>query len=256
MNIFSRLGCWIMATLRGSEDGTEVGTLHVLRTDSAGRLQVSLLSADMVLADLADVDAALAPVTGDMLGYDGYQWTAVEQGLADLADVDAALAPVTGDMLVYDGYQWAAASEPQENTFFVPATVAHDTTNNKTVACHDPYSLGVPFNIDVLTYHISTWYAPRAGTVQVSAIVYVPNAAGDIIADFGLREAVLGSAPSAFSSVGVSVSAMAEYTIVAYDDIEVETGSIVNAFFSRSGDAVADTFPYAIDLVGFLIEYL
>lgn len=136
--IFSRLGSWLVATLRGSEDGTESGTLHVLKTDSAGRLEVTV-AASGELSDLDDVADTLAPASGDLLKFDGAEWDAgraslgelsdvndtpepsgpgsynnyilgwtgaewdgISLGLEDINQVDPALSPSDGEMLIYD----------------------------------------------------------------------------------------------------------------------------------------------------------
>lgn len=110
-DIFSRLGKWLLTTLRGSEDGTENGTLHILKTDNEGRLEVAVNYSAMVLDDLGDVDAP-TPDAGDVLRYDGAMWNNDTLALADLSDIADTLAPTDGQVLMYDDGtgKWDAAT--------------------------------------------------------------------------------------------------------------------------------------------------
>ncbi len=67
-----------------------------------------------VLPDLGDVSAALSPVSGQILSYDGSSWTAITAAegvtrLSDLGDV-VATAPASGEALVWNGSSWAPAA--------------------------------------------------------------------------------------------------------------------------------------------------
>ena len=227
--IFSRLGRWMLTTLRGSEDGTESGALHVLKTDSAGRLQVSLLSADMSLADLADVDSELAPAAGDALRYDGQRWT-------------------------------AAAGE-QGVVFFLACNAAYDVTNDRAIATgQDPYDIGLALAHGADTIVDYFWRAPTDGTVKASAVVYCSDFGdGDAWVDFAYQILSVGVAlPSGLITpewVGPGIQKNNRIQIVVNANIEVEANDIVRLYFRRLGTAINDTYEADIGFVGFLLEY-
>lgn len=97
------VGCRIGGTV------TDNGTGTIIIDDSGGATSLSALT---------DVDDALTPSSGDVLGYDGTEWTAVTGGATDLAgltDVDDALSPTTGHIFRYDGTKWTSVAGSSAN---------------------------------------------------------------------------------------------------------------------------------------------
>lgn len=102
------------------------------------------------LADLTDVDSSLQPSEGNVLKYDGEEWTALNFFIGDLYDVQIS-SPTDGATLVYNAQQGK----------WIPGNVQSDPYHKGTTAPANTNIFWVDTgNGGILKYHNGTTWVP------------------------------------------------------------------------------------------------
>lgn len=136
----------------------------------------------MALDDLSDVDAT-GPGAGDVLSYDGVDWTNVTLALTYLSDVDPT-GSVLGDVLVYDGAQYVPQALSSADTHAVSdaATVTPSTAvtlqHNTSGAAAAGFGTRIDFEADDDTNPDATlgsiamvWRDPSTGVTRTDVVI-------------------------------------------------------------------------------------
>jgi len=227
MDLFTKLGRWIAATLRGSENGGESGTLHVLKTDSSGRLEVTP-----------------QPVTSVLTGYD---YAAATQRTVAV-DANGKLCAVIAE----------AEAAPAA---FYHCEVGYDFSGQVYSNSHIH---GLPLladNYSVIGLHRFRITAALAatGSVRLRAIVVSPAATGNI---YRSCDAYWGNIGEDFDTHTASVAGGA--AAIAYTDhytavvdttlTPISAGDIVVVLVMRDSSDALDTIDETVYLQGVIIE--
>lgn len=225
MDIFTKLGRWLIAALRGSENGAEDGALHILRTDADGRLEV-----------------AAQPVTAMLTGYD-YN---AEVARAVAVDADGVLQTNSG----------GAATTPAA---FYHCEVGFDSTGNVYSANH---TNGLPLlSTDVVIGLLRFWVTEAlaaTGSLRLRAIA-VSSTTGDIYrhcaASWGSIGETYNTHTWSSGYAAVPIASANQYTIIVDGTLSpISAGDLVTVTFLRGSNDPSDTIEDTVYLTGAVIE--